>query len=147
MPKSSVKKNSQPLSLHQLITALSFWGTSVRFLVFLVLAVISLVAVLSQSGLTSNYVEQTVNLFTYVLLSFLLFDAGYVMLGRGLPLKPVVDRLVVFVVDLLVACWYVIPRFAMISTDLANAIIWLILGVLVLLSLRSVLGLLFTSRS
>ncbi|HET8690275.1 MAG TPA: hypothetical protein VFL81_02470 [Candidatus Saccharimonadales bacterium] len=147
MPKSDPRKKAQPLSLHQLVTALSFWGTSVRFLIFFVLAVISLIAVLSQSGLTSGYVEQTVNLFTYVLLSFLLFDAGYVMLGRGLSLKPAVDRLVIFVVDVIIACWYVIPRFAMVSTGLANAIIWLILGVFTLLSLRAVLGLLFTTKS
>lgn len=146
MPKTAAKKRTTSLSLHQLITALSFWGTSVRFLIFLVLAVISLVAVLSQSGLTATYVEQTVNLFTYVLLSFLLFDAGYVMLGRGLPLKPAIDRLVIFVVDVMVACWYVVPRFALVSTELANAIVWLILGVFVLLSLRAVLGLLFTTK-
>ncbi|HET7630445.1 MAG TPA: hypothetical protein VFK03_03660 [Candidatus Saccharimonadales bacterium] len=147
MAKAATKKKSQALSLHHLITALSFWGTSVRFLVFFVLAVISLAAVLSQSGLTTNYVEQTINLFIYVLLSFLLFDIGYVMLGRGLPLKAAVDRLVIFVFDLLIVCWYVIPRFALVSTDLANAIVWLILGVFVLLSLRSVLGLLYTTKS
>lgn len=147
MPKTTSRKNASSLSLHQLITALSFWGTSVRFLIFLVLAAISLGAVLSQSGLTAGYVEQTVNLFTYVLLSYLLFDAGYVMLGRGLPLKPAVDRLVIFVFDVVVACWYVVPRFAMVPTELANAIVWLILGVFALLSLRAVLGLLFTTKS
>ncbi|HET6622571.1 MAG TPA: hypothetical protein VFG56_01405 [Candidatus Saccharimonadales bacterium] len=147
MPKTRSKKKVQPLSLHQLITALSFWGSSVRFLTFLMLAAVSLVAVLSQAGLTVDYVQQTINLFIYVLLSFLLFDVGFVMLGRGLPLKPGVDRLVICVVDLLVVCWYVIPRFALVSTDLANAIVWLILGVLVMLSLRAVLGLLFTTES
>lgn len=146
MPKTANNKKHQALSLHELLTDLSFWGSSVRFLIFLVLAVASLAVVLTQPDLTSSYVEQTIDLFIYVLLSYFLFDVGYVMLGRDLPLKPGVDRLVIFIFDFLIICWYIIPHFAMVSAQFASAIVWLILGVLVLLSLRALLGLVYTTK-
>lgn len=130
------------LTLHELLSALSFWGTTVRFLLFLFLAGVTFLVALAQTVAP----QEEVGLFIYALATFLVFDAGYVMLSRGLPLTRIIDQLVVVVFELVFTVAHVVPYFALVPTAITAVVIWAPLGVVGLLSLRALLGLLY-SRS
>lgn len=132
------------LLLHDLITALSFWGSTVRLLLMGFLATVSLLVMLSDPTLDGT---TEVGMFIYVLATFLVFDVGYVMLARGLKLKPALDRLAVAAGDSLIAIAYVLPTFAVTSGHWTAALIWSPLVVFGVLSLRALLGLLNPSRA
>jgi len=139
------KKNNQPrLTLHQLLIALSFWGSSVRILLvgFLALAVL-----LSRllAGETDIDVESFA--FIYFVGSVALLDIGYVMLARTMKLRPKFDALVLLVIELAITAAYIIPAFAYVPV-FSKMAVWTILVVLLTLGIRTLLGLLYgrTSR-
>lgn len=127
------------LTLHELLSALSFWGTTVRFLLFAFLAGVTFLVALAQ---TTSPADE-VGLFIYVLATFLAFDAGYVLLARAMKLKPAVDKLVIIVGEVVFTIAHVVPYFALVPTAITAIVVWGPLGVVGLLSLRALLGLLY----
>lgn len=139
------KKQTKPihLTLHELIGALSFWGATVRFLLFVFLATVTLFVALSQ---TVDSYEQ-IGMYIYILSAFLVFDVGYVMLARGLPLTRAYDIAVIIGFEIILAIAYVLPYFALVPASFSLVVIWSLLIVVGLLSVRALLGLLYSRSS
>lgn len=135
------KKTSKPLhlTLHELITALSYWGSAVRLLLFGFLATLTLFVGLAETGQPTN----EVGLYIYVMATYFLFDVGYVMLARGLPLMATTDKLVVFLGGTVMAALYMLPYFAMVPTAFVWVLSWALVVVFGILSLRALIGLLY----
>lgn len=133
------KQAKQPrLTLHNLLGALSFWGTSVRVLLMTFLAGAVLAAQIIVSP--DSYGGQTQG-FIYVVGSFFLLDAGYVMLARAMPFRKVADMTILLLADIGLALSYVLPSFVHVP-GLSWFARWSIISVIFILSIRALIGLL-----
>lgn len=140
MAKKTIK---QPrLTLHQLLVALSFWGSAARLLLvgFLVMVIFALR--ITNLDTTITWEAQVV---IYVLGSFALLDIGYVMLARAFPLKKRLDVFCLLVLETLLAATYILPHLISVSA-LSWFSNWLVLIVLLTLAIRGLLGLLFSTK-
>lgn len=138
MATTNKKPQAPQLTLHGLLGAISFWGTSVRLLLMTFLAGAVLAAhVIEMPG---SY-ETEIQAFIYIVGSFFLLDAGYVMIARALPLKKSFDMAVLLIVDLIIGLGYITPNFAHMP-EIAWSARWTILIVLFVLSIRALIGLL-----
>lgn len=136
------KRQSKPLhlTLHQLLSALSFWGTTVRMLLFGFLATVALFVGLSQTDNASA----EVGLYIYVMGSVFLFDIGYTLLARGLPVTATTDKLIILLGEILLATLYVLPYFAMVPAVMTWVLSWTLLVVFAIISGRALVGLLYS---
>lgn len=131
------------LLLHNLIVALSYWGTTVRMLLiaFVLLLANVLMAVEGSSNYTlSEYAVQ----YIYVIGSLFLLDAGYVTVARALPVAAgVFDR--VFFLLLMAGLGFVavLPYFVAVPQGVIGSVKWLFLVSLFVLTLRIVVGFFF----
>jgi len=141
-------KSVQPhLLLHNLIGALSYWGTTVRVLLIgFVLGFAVLLHVVD--SLTLPTTESYVLSYLYIMSCLLLLDAGYVTMARAQPLKPrMLDRMVLWVALIVLSVVAVAPYFVIVTTDLFNSLTtWLLLVVLFILALRLVLGMIVSTE-
>lgn len=147
MKKKASNKQST-LTLHQLLGALSFWGTASRTMLFGFVATVILALGLSEAA-TASAIEAQIMVFIYVLASYLLLDFGYVMIARAYPLQKALDLLALWVADIMLALLYVVPRVvvngeARLAVD---PLLYIIFVPIVALSLRLLLGLLFGKNS
>lgn len=136
----SRKTKIPKLMLHDLIGALSYWGTTVRILlVGFVLLLANLLVILDSS--VSHKLTEYVAQYLYLLGSLFVLDAGYVTIARPLPLKlESVDKLVFFIAYLVMAGLIVIPYFVIVSPGVLVGLRWVLLISLFILSLRLVVG-------
>lgn len=141
--KTPAKK---PLYLHNLIVALSFWGTAVRTLLFSFLAVAVFAISLTEVGIAGF--DQEVMVLIYVLGSFLLLDFGYVMIARSYPLKPALDVVSLLLADIFLALLYIAPSVVVNShvNLTVNPLAYVIFIPLVVLSLRMLTAFLYGGR-
>lgn len=138
-------KTKQPsLTLHHLIVDLSFWGTSVRLLLFALLASVAFAFSLSEA--TSDVeIDKQIILLIYALGSFLLFDFGYVLVARAYSLVKWFDVLALCLVDVLIALIYIAPKVVVssvhaITIDPMVYIFFIAIGGI---AIRMLLGLLY----
>lgn len=146
MTKNPVKK-SQPLTLHGLIGALSFWGTAVRTMLFAFLAAAVFIVALTEAP-NEAAVDREVLLLIYVLGSFLLLDFGYVLIARAYRLQRMLDLLILFVADVLLSLLYIAPKM-IVTSDISvrtNPLLFVIFIPIIVLSVRMLLGMLFGKR-
>lgn len=130
------------LTLHKLLGAVSFWGSSVRLLLLAFLVAIIF-------GLRLTYLDTTLTweaqVVIYVLGSFALLDIGYVMLARAFPLDRQFDLLSLFLLEALLFAAYILPNITNVPSLgwLSN---WILLVVLLALAIRGLIGLLFARK-
>lgn len=137
------KTTKQPrLTLHQLLGALSFWGSATRLLLIAFLAIV--IFVLRITNLDTTLVWES-QVLIYVLGSFALLDIGYVMLARAFPLKKTVDFFCLAALEILMAATYILPHIMNVR-GLSWFSNWLLLIALLALAVRGLLGLLFTTK-
>lgn len=145
----AMKKSSTPsLTLHGLITALSFWGTAVRTLLFGFLAGAVFLVALSEAE-SASAIDTEVMVLIYVVGSFLLLDFGYVTVARAYKLLPGLDMLMLAAAELLLAALYIAPRLV-VNPEVslrADPLLFVIFVPLIVLSIRSLVGMLFGSRT
>lgn len=141
------KKKAESLTLHQLLTALSFWGTAVRLFLFTIIASLGFVSALSELT-AGGRAEEQIMILIYVLGSYLVFDFGYVLTARAYPLSKLLDKLVITVVGLGMASLYVIPKIVVSSAikPIVDPLIYVFFLALAVLATRIMLGLLFSTR-
>lgn len=146
MKKKSSKK-TQPLTLHGLIGALSFWGTAVRTMLFAFLAAAVFLVALTEAS-SDAAVDREIILLIYVLGSFLLLDFGYVVVARAYTLQRALDLLVLFLADILLALLYIAPKLVVTAdiTVRTNPLIFVIFIPIIVLSGRMLVGMLFGRR-
>lgn len=146
MTKKSTQKK-QTLTLHSLLGALSFWGTAARIFLFGILAAAIFIVALSEAASESR-IDSEILILIYVLGSFLLLDFGYVMIARTYTLQRGLDLLALFVADILLALLYIAPKLVVSSavTVKTDPLIYIIFIPLVVLGLRTLLGMLFGRR-
>lgn len=136
----TTKKSTSRLTLHELITTLSFWGSSVRILLVAFLVTALFVLRLTYLNTTVAWESQVA---VYIIGSFALLDLGYVLLARALTLKRRLDIVSLLLLEALLAATYVVPNIAY-APALAWFANWTFLIVILALAVRGLLGLLFT---
>lgn len=148
MKKKPILKPKSSITLHQLLVALSFWGTAVRALLFSFLAAAIFLVALTEAR-SASAVDAEVMVLIYVLCSFLLLDIGYVMVARVYHLQRGLDVLALLLAELLLTALYVAPKLV-VNPDIkldTNPLLYIVFIPLVALSMRALLGMLFASRS
>lgn len=138
--KKTKARTASRLTLHELIVALSFWGSSVRLLLVAFLVAALFIIRVMYLDTTLAWESQVA---IYVIGSFVLLDVGYVLLARALPLRPRMDVASLLMVEILLAAIYVLPNIAR-APALAWFSNWIFLIVIFVIALRGLLGLLFT---
>lgn len=140
-------KKKAPLTLHSLLVALSYWGTSVRlFLVAFVSIAVFAIALSETNGSTGAVTGEIITLI-YVLGSILLLDFGYVMIARTFPLRRVLDIMSLLVVDLSLLGIYAGPKLVVTTTQVPiNPVGVVILIAILVLALRLLSGVLFSTK-
>lgn len=145
--KKKSPKRTQSLSLHGLLSALSFWGTATRGFLFSFIALAVFASALSEAS-SAVAVDVEIMTFVYVLGSFLLLDLGYVLIARSYRLRSVMDRASLYIADIFLAVLYFIPNLV-VNPDIhltSDPLLFIIFVPLVVLPLRMLVGFLFGSR-
>lgn len=148
MPKKSQRKTKQPLTLHGLLGALSFWGTATRTFLFAFLAVALYLVALTETDAGSGADTETM-LFIYVMACFVLVDFGYVLIARAYQLQKALDILAIAVADTLLGLLYIVPK-AVVDSDITlrvDPLTYVIFIPIIVLALRMLGGILFGKRS
>lgn len=130
------------LTLHQLLGALSFWGSATRLLLMAFLVLVIFALRVTNLDTTLTWESQVV---IYVLGSFALLDIGYVMLARAFPLKKKFDVFCLTTLEVLMAATYILPHIIVVG-GLGWFSNWLLLIALLALGVRGLLGILFTTK-
>lgn len=145
---NSKKKSQKPphLSLHHVITAMSYWGSSVRlgliaFVALVVLLLQVFVAPTSEMEVTrlSAFIIET-QVFLYTMFCFALLDIGYVTVARKYPFYQVFDRLALLLIELFLGVAYFLPSFAVVSENATNSRRFVLLAVAGFVLARFVIG-------
>lgn len=142
MTKKTTQKH--PLTLHELLVALSFWGTAVRALLFSFLAAAVFLVALTEAA-TPDAIDNEVMTLIYVVGSFLLLDFGYVMVARAYVLQKGLDVLALLVADILLALLYIAPK-VVVSPDVVlktSPLLYVVFIPIVAIGMRILLGILF----
>lgn len=141
------KKTSSQLTLHELIIALSFWGTAVRTMLFGFLAGAVFLVALTEA-VNVSAADSEVMILIYVLGSFLLLDFGYVLVARTYRLRRLLDVPVLALADSLLALLYIVPKVVVDSavTVRTDPLLFVIFIPLVVLALRMLVGMLYGTR-
>ncbi len=137
------KTTKQPrLTLHQLLGAISFWGSATRLLLLAFLVIVIFVLRITNLDTTLTWESQVI---IYILGSFALLDIGYVMLARAFPLKKRPDIAILVGLEIFMAATYILPHIMNVR-GLSWISNWLLLIALLALALRGLVGMLFTSK-
>lgn len=140
-------KKKQSLTLHQLLSSLSFWGTATRGMLFGFLAIMTFLIALSEVS-TSLAADNQFMILVYVLASFLLLDIGYVMIARAYRVASRLDVTALAVAEALMALVYIVPKVVVnaSTTVTIDPLTYVIFVPLVVLALRLLVGLLIGKR-
>ncbi|HEX8390254.1 MAG TPA: hypothetical protein VF597_02450 [Candidatus Saccharimonadales bacterium] len=146
--KSQAKPAKQHhLTLHELLGAMSFWGTATRSMLFGFVALMAFIV-----GLSEQYdgfsPDAEFMLLIYAAGSFLVLDFGYVMVARAFGSHKIPDLLVLLMTEIVLAGLYVIPKL-LIAPDLTVAVNPLVYALFISLGVlagRMLIGLLFASQ-
>ncbi len=141
-------KKKSPLTLHGLLVALSYWGTSVRlFIVTFVTCAVFAIALSETSGRPSAVSGEVITLI-YLLASVFVLDFGYVMAARALPMQRALDVMSLVAADLILLGLYVVPKVTVTTTvNLVNPVGIVILIAILVLALRLLVGFLFSPKN
>lgn len=145
MAQKTTKKAKTPLTAHGLLGSLSYWGTSARFMLIGILILFAFLLNLS-GGNTAEYVDTEIIFLIFGLGTLLLLDLGYVTAARALPLNKRFDRWMVMLSDVMLGAFFVLPSLIQINVDGNRLRAVSLLIALFILSLRSLMGLLFAKR-
>lgn len=136
----------QPLTAHGLLGSLSYWGTAARMVLVGLFVVFAYLVNVSVGTGGSQYVDGETMIMIYGLTTLIILDAGYVMVARSLTLNSRVDRWLLLLADLAVASFFVIPSFVDLGNYSTRMRLVSLIVVLLILAVRSLLGLLYTKR-
>lgn len=143
------QQSSRPphLLLHNLIVALSYWGSTVRLLLVglvLLLAVVLHVMSNESSVAQSAYAEQ----YIYLMGSLALLDIGYVTIARLVPIwAKIADQVVFLVIMAAMSALVVLPFFVVMPPELRLGLKLLFVISIFVIAIRTVTGLLMRPSS
>ena len=140
-------KPQPKLTLHELIGALSYWGTAARVMLgSVVMGVAYLMNVTFDR--TPAFFETETMLLIFGLGALFVFDFCYVMVARAKNIRrPTTDRITVMLVDMLITILYLIPSLAVVTTGAALGFRYALAGIVLLgLSIRILIGFLYSTR-
>lgn len=145
--KKKTPQKRQSLTLHQLIIAISFWGTAVRALLFAFIAAAVFVAALSEAA-TATAVDNQILTLIYVLGCYLLLDFGYVMVARVYRLRRLFDVPLLLLADAFLALLYVAPKLIVDSRfdGTVDPLTFAVFVPILVIAVRMLIGLLFGKR-
>lgn len=144
--KKTASRKTSALTLHQLLGAISFWGTAARALLFGFIALMVFGFELSETA--GAALDSQAMTLIYVLASFVLLDFGYVMVARAYQLQKALDLLVLCAADIFLALLYVLPRLV-VNPDVrlvTDPLMYVVFVPIVVLSLRTLIGLLMGGK-
>lgn len=135
------------LLLHNLISAFSYWGTTVRGLLVGFMLLIGIVLNAIESTSTPSLSQYAIQ-FIYLIGSLLVLDAGYVTIARALPISTeTIDRVLFLLFFAALALVIIMPYFMTVPTTVFVSIKWVLLVAMFVLALRLVLGFFFGHRA
>ncbi|MCA9338789.1 hypothetical protein KC939_00400 [Candidatus Saccharibacteria bacterium] len=138
------------LSMHALLDSLSFSGTVGRTLFVTFLALICFILVIlhvqTEPGGDSSLIGGGLLYLSLAVIGFALFDAAYVWLQHLHSLPVLLDRIVLFVVELGAVALFIMPFIIEMSLNQLYVNVWLPLGMALLLLMRYVTGVLFSKE-
>jgi hypothetical protein len=139
---------SHPLALHTLITALSFWGSSVRLFLVGFLAVLfgtaRFIDAVANGAMAHIVFANEVYALVYIVGLYFVLDACYVIISRAYPVHKIIDQFVLLFAEAIIAILYFLPHIAEVSYSSTRFVIIAPMVVLFLLVLRALLGMLST---
>ena len=146
MAKKKAKSTQRKkLTAHGLLGSISYWGTTTRVFLASMLVAFAFVVNLS-AAVSAQYVDAEIMFFIYGVSTLLILDLGYVVAARALPLNPVVDRWVVTLSDLGIAGFFVAPSIVMMNANGNYVRLVALIGALLIVAVRILVGLLFAKR-
>lgn len=145
MAKKTIVSKKQKLTAHGLLGSLSYWGSAARFLLVGILIVFAFLINLSGDS-SAQYVDTEIMFLIFGLGTLLLLDLGYVTAARALPLNRQGDRWMLMLSDLGIGAFFILPSLIQLNVDGNKLRAISLLAVLFLLTLRSLVGLLFAKR-
>ena len=106
--KSKIKRHEQPLTLHGLLGAVSYWGTGAR--IFLLTVIASLVFALNlMFNQSTDFVSSEIMMLVYTLGTLFVLDFCYVILARARPLNRRIDQLSLISTEFMLVLLYITP--------------------------------------
>jgi hypothetical protein len=145
MTDKKPKKDTQKLTAHGLLGAVSYWGTAARFLLVGTLIVFAFILNLSGDS-TATYIDTEILFLIYGLATLVMLDLGYVTAARALPLSKVFDRWVVMMSDVVLAAFFLVPSIIQTTADGNKVRVVSLIAALLVVAVRILIGLLFSKR-
>lgn len=126
---------------------MSFWGTAVRSLLFAFVGGAAFLLALSETTTAASFDNEILS-FLYVLASYFVLDAGYVIAARAYTLSAKLDASILIAADVFLALLYIVPRLVVDSRIAlaVNPLLYVIFVPIIVVSLRMLVGLLFGKR-
>lgn len=147
MVKKNVKTSEKSsLTVHGLLGSLSYWGTMARMVLVSVFVVFAYILNISMGSPDWRYIDGETLFMIYGLATLVVLDAGYVMAARSLVLDKVFDRWFVLLADLFIAGFFVVPSLMPLGAYSNRVRIMSLIVVLLVLSVRILIGLLYAKR-
>ncbi len=150
--KKTKKKAATPkhLSMHALLDSLSFSGTVGRTLLVTFLALICFILVVlhvqTEPSGESGLIGGGLLYLSLAVFGFAVFDAAYVWLQHLHSLPVLLDRIVLFLVELGAVALFIMPFILEMSLNQLYVNVWLPLGMALVLLVRYITGVLFSKE-
>ncbi len=146
--KISTRSNKEPLTLHGLLGAISYWGTAARFMLVSMLVLIAFVSNIAFIEVSSPfYVVGEVQVLIYALSILILTDLLYVMVARSKPLDAKLDIWVLILADIVIASCFIVPSFISVAAVYSTGVRVLSpIVALLVIGIRVLLGLLYSKK-
>ena len=139
------KKQAEKLTAFGLLGSISYWGTAARLM--FVGVFIAFAFLLNLTGDSSaQYIDSEIMFLIFGLTTLMVFDLGYVVAARNLPLNDMADRWMLMMGDLFISAFFVVPSLFQLSSDANMLRVVSLLVALFLVSVRILVGFLFSKR-
>lgn len=144
MAQKNVTKH--PLTLHELLGALSYWGTAVRLMIVAILMVAVYLMNITFDT-TAAYVDGETIALIYALGTFFLFDFCYVLIARAQPIHhKTADRSSILLLDFMLMLFYLVPSLVVTSVSFEVFRYGVLVVALLALAIRILLGFLYSTK-
>ncbi len=144
MAQKNVTKH--PLTLHQLLGALSYWGTAVRLMTVGLLMLMAYLMNITFNT-TASYIDSETIALIYALGTFFVFDFCYVLIARAQPIHhKTADRTSILLLDFILLLFYLVPSLVVTNVSMTVFRYGILVLALLALAIRMLLGFLYSTK-
>lgn len=136
----------KPLTLHRFIIEMSFWGVFTRWLFVTIFAILA-VGLWAVFDNQMNFFWPNLLVVIVVSLMFAFYDGLYVNMSRTVPLKPVLDKTILFASELLFIALAIISTVVAVPEFVIKIVAMTPIFATLILLIRLVLGVMWSKKS